>query len=84
MDLEQKVRQAFEREFAAERVELDIQGGVSGIVVADIFRGHESIDRQQMIYAALRKDGLSEEEIREVLMISALTPEEAASYSTSW
>ena len=81
MDLTQKVTLAFEKSFAAQRIELDANGGISGIVVAPIFRGHESLDRQQMIYAALRQNGLSEDEIREVLMISALTPEEAVGYS---
>ena len=81
MDLKKKVTRAFKKAFAAERIELDANGGISGIVVAPVFRGHESIDRQKMIYAALRQSGLSEDEIREVLMISALTPEEAVGYS---
>ncbi len=83
MDLEKKVSIALTEAFAAERVELDANDGISGFVVAAIFRGHESIDRQQMIYTALRAHGLSEDEIREVLMISALTPEEAVGYSVT-
>ncbi len=83
MDLEQKVTNALKRAFAAERIALDANDGISGIVVAKIFRGHESIDRQQMIYAALRQHGICEDEIRDVLMISALTPEEASGYSVT-
>jgi acid stress-induced BolA-like protein IbaG/YrbA len=82
MDLEQKVKSALTEAFAAERVELDAEGGISGIVIAAAFRGHESLERQTMLYAALREHGLNEDEIREVIMVSALTPEEAADYST--
>ncbi|MCA9113136.1 MAG: hypothetical protein KDA52_24505 [Planctomycetaceae bacterium] len=81
MDLKQKVTRALTDEFQADRIELDAEGGISGIVVAKRFRGHESMDRQRMIYAALRKHRFTDDEIRQVLMISALTPEEASSYS---
>jgi acid stress-induced BolA-like protein IbaG/YrbA len=57
--------------------------GVIGVVVSDQFRGVEPVERQVMIYKALRTPaaGLSEDEVRRVLAIAPLTPEEYVAYA---
>ncbi len=82
MDLREKVKLALECGLQAELVDLDEEDGISGYVVADSFRGRESIDRQTMIDKALRAapKKLSKAELRQVIAIAGLTPEEYSVY----
>ena len=78
MDLCKKVKLALEQYLHPERVKLDDENGISGYVVSPQFRGMESIDRQTLIDKALRDRSakLKPQELRRVIAIAALTPEE--------
>jgi hypothetical protein len=82
MDLKEKVTLALERGLGAEQVDLDDDDGISGYVVAEGFRGLESIDRQTMIEKALRSGPrkITKPEFRRVIAIAGLTPEEYLVY----
>jgi acid stress-induced BolA-like protein IbaG/YrbA len=73
-----KVKRALKRAFNPEIVNLEDDEGIIGVVVSDQFRRMESIDRQMSIDNALRDplSRLSEDEIRHVLAITPMTPEE--------
>jgi stress-induced morphogen len=77
-----KVRRALKRAFNPEIVNLEDDDGIIGVVVSDQFRGMESIDRQMSIDNALRDPlaQLSEDEIRQVLAITPMTPEEYVAF----
>ena len=78
MDLSEKVRQALVRALKPEQIILDAEGGISGYVVSKRFRRKEVLDRHMMIDKALRNPsaGLKPEEIRRVVLLVGLTPEE--------
>ena len=78
MDLKEKVRTILQDAFAPEQLVLDDADGLSGYVISETFRGYDSLDRQKMVDRALRAPaaGLSKAELREILVIAALTPEE--------
>lgn len=78
MDLKEKVETALRRYFHPEVVHLDNDEGISGYVVSPRFQKMPSLDRQMLIYSALRGSSvaLSEGDIRQVLAIAALTPAE--------
>jgi stress-induced morphogen len=80
VDVKEKVTAILQAEFAPEQLVLDDSDGLSGYMISTRFRGLESLDRQRMIDKVLRsKDAnLSKAELREILVISALTPEEHA------
>jgi acid stress-induced BolA-like protein IbaG/YrbA len=77
-----KVKRALKRAFSPEIVNLEDDDGIIGVVVSDQFRRMESIDRQMSIDKALRDPSarLSEEEIRQVMAISPMTPEEYVAF----
>ena len=54
--------------------------GFSGYITSVKFRGFDSLDRQKMLDKVLRapESGLTKPELREILVIAALTPEEQA------
>lgn len=76
MDIVDKVRNVLKGAFDAEYIRLEDDDGVSGFIVARMFTGMSAFDRQTKIDEALRRDSLTREEQRHVLMIAALTPEE--------
>ena len=80
MDLKEKVTAILQAAFHPEQLVLDDADGVSGFMVSEKFRGLDSLDRQAMIDKVLRaRDAhLSKAELREILVIAALTPEEHA------
>lgn len=80
MDLKEKVAAALRAAFEPEELVLDDSDGLGGYITSQKFRGLDSLDRQKMINRTLRAPaaGLSKEELREILVIAALTPEEQA------
>ena len=82
MDLVKKIRTALSRSFKPTVLEIEDDDGVIGVIVSDRFRQVESIDRQSLIQDALSKSltPLSMEEMRRVLAIAPMTPEEYIAY----
>ena len=82
METVRKVKRALKQAFSPEIVKLEDDDGIIGVVVSDKFRRMESIDRQTSIDNALRDPSarLTEEEIRQVLAISPMTPEEYTAF----
>ena len=80
MDLKEKVASLLRAAFDPEELALDDSDGLGGFVVSSRFRGLDSLERQKMINKIVRArdSGLSKEELREILVIAALTPEEQA------
>ena len=80
MDLQKKVERLLQAAFDPEEIRLEEDDGISGYVISRRFRGMESFDRQGMIYDALHDPSvdLQPSEIRQILAIAALTPEEFA------
>jgi acid stress-induced BolA-like protein IbaG/YrbA len=78
MDVREKVEEALRHAFDPEFIQLEDDDGISGYLVSSKFRRMEFIDRQTMIYEALRNSPirLKPGEIRRVVAIAALTPEE--------
>ena len=78
MDLKQKVTEALRRALHPDRIQLEDDDGISGIVVAAQFRRMPSLERQLLIHNALRGSSLkfTKAEIRQVLAIAGLTPAE--------
>ena len=77
-----KVKKALKRAFNPEIVNLEDDDGIIGVVVSDQFRCMESIERQMSIDNTLRDplSRLSENEIRQVLAITLMTPEEYVAF----
>ena len=82
METVRKVKKALKRAFSPEIVNLEDDDGIIGVVVSDQFRRMESIDRQMSIDNALRDplSQLREDEIRHVLAITPMTPEEYVAF----
>ena len=78
MDLLERVQHALEDSLHPDRITLEDDDGISGFVVSPRFRHMESIDRQTLIYDVLRtsSEQFDPGEIRRVIAIAALTPEE--------
>lgn len=78
MDLKEKVTEALRRYLHPDHIQLDDDGGISGIVLSPQFRGMPSLKRQTLIHTALRDSAikLTKAELREVLAIAGLTPAE--------
>ncbi len=78
MELKEKVTAILQQAFAPQELVLETDDGLSGYVISEKFRGLDSLDRQKMLDRALRAppNGLSKSELREILVIAALTPEE--------
>jgi acid stress-induced BolA-like protein IbaG/YrbA len=76
VDLKKKVTEALRRTLHADRVILEDDGGISGIVVSGEFQQLASLDRQQIIQKALQDSTLkfTKAELRQILAIAALTP----------
>lgn len=80
MDVKEKVATILRAAFEPEELVLDDSDGLSGYVTSSRFRGFDSLDRQKMLDKVLRapESGLTKSELREILVIAALTPEEQA------
>ena len=84
MDLQEKVTRILENAFHPEQIVLeDDDDGMIGYLISSRFSGMNSIDRQGLIYDALRakEANLSKAELRRILAISPVTPEEYAVHS---
>jgi acid stress-induced BolA-like protein IbaG/YrbA len=82
MDLREKVTDALRRNLDPADIRLKDDDGIYGIVVSDRFCDVTPLERQKLIYKALRSNsgGLSKDAIRRVLGIAALTPAEFAEH----
>ena len=82
MDVIKKVKTALNRYFHPDVLDLQDDDGIIGVVVSDRFRAMESLDRQTLIQDALRKSSptLSRDDMRQVLAIAPMTPEEYFAY----
>ena len=80
MDLKEKVATILRSAFQPDALVLDDSDGLSGYITYAKFRGFDSLDRQKMLDKVLRAtdSGLTKPELREILVIAALTPEEQA------
>ena len=80
MDLKEKVATFLRAAFQPDDLVLDDSDGLSGYITSTKFRGFDSLDRQKMLDKVLRapESGLTKPELREILVIAALTPEEQA------
>jgi acid stress-induced BolA-like protein IbaG/YrbA len=78
MDLKKKVTLALRRFLQPDDIQLQDDDGISGFVVSGQFRKMSSMDRQMLIHKALHDSAakVSAEELRNVLTIACLTPEE--------
>lgn len=78
MDVREKVLKALRERFEIDHARLDDDDGITGFVVSPGFQGMSSLDRQRQIDLALRQatERLSREDLRQVVMIAALTPVE--------
>lgn len=78
MDLQERLVFLLKNGLNAERVVLEDDGGISGVVVSPDFRGISAIDRQRRIDRVLRspQSGLTRAELKRILGIAALTPVE--------
>lgn len=82
MDVCKKIEHALARSLHPDHLELRENEGVIGYVVSSRFRRMESLDRQMLIDQVLRdsRNRLRAEEIKQVIAIVALTPEEFAGH----
>jgi stress-induced morphogen len=80
VDVKEKIAVVLQAAFEPEELVLDDSDGLGGYVISAKFRGFDSLQRQKMINKALRapSSGLTKAELREILVIAALTPEEQA------
>lgn len=80
MDIKEKVTRALRHRLRPEHLELEEDGGISGVVVSAEFQKMSAFDRQTLIFDALRDatPKLTKAELREVLAIAGLTPAEFA------
>ena len=80
MDLKDKVTKALQESLQPELIQLNDDDGVSGFVVAKRFQRMATYDRQSLIYDLLRSSRakLSKPELKRIVVIAALTPEEYA------
>ena len=83
MDLQEKVTSILQEAFQPEQLVLEDDDGITGYLISTRFSGMDSIDRQGLIYDALRakEANLSKAELRRILAISPVTPEEYAVHS---
>jgi hypothetical protein len=64
-------------------ISLRDEDGIIGVVTSRRFRNKDSMDRQDMIQETLLANGLTKEEMRRVLVIVAVTPEEEAAHTAT-
>lgn len=83
MELTEKIAGILQSSFNAEDVRVSDDEGITGFVISTAFQNLSSLDRQKLINGKLRakEGGLLPRELRRVLLISPLTPLEAAALS---
>jgi len=86
MELAERIRKALEnatsQEFTLKPIGDFDDDNFYAIVVSPAFRGVEGIDRQNLMWNALRAK-LGEEELRKIVALLASTPEEEAAMAES-
>ena len=78
VDTKEKVAEALRRSIVPDLIDLEDDGGISGIMVSASHRGLTALDRQRLIHKALHSASgkFSKAGLRQVLAIVALTPAE--------
>jgi acid stress-induced BolA-like protein IbaG/YrbA len=77
VDLVTKIASILKPALALERIYLDVEDdAITGYVVSKRFQGMSSLDRQKLLVKELKSAPapLTPEELRQILMIAALTP----------
>ena len=83
MAVRRKLKKLLKEQFPSpDNVEFRKGTPIVGIVTSKQFRRMDGMQRQDVIFDLLEKN-LTKEEQREVLMIVAVTPEEAIAYSAT-
>jgi acid stress-induced BolA-like protein IbaG/YrbA len=82
MDLKTKVTQALRQALQPERIQVDDENGIYGVVVSNQFSRMSSLDRQRLIDKTLRDPAvkLTKSELRRVFFIMTYTPAEYAAH----
>ena len=81
MAVARKLKRILEQAFPApDKVELRDKERIIGIITSKRFRRMDTMQRQDLIHELLSTN-LTKEEQREVLIIVAVTPEEAIAYA---
>ncbi len=77
MDLQEKLKRVLEAALKMTECHLETSatGRVGGLVVSEAFGGRSQVQRQELIWAELRKH-LAPEELIQVMALLTLTPEE--------
>lgn len=80
MDLKEKVAAVLRKALEPDGLVLEDEDGLGGYIVSAQFRGLDSLERQKLLDKLLRapEAGLSKADLRQILVIAALTPEEQA------
>jgi hypothetical protein len=65
------------------KIRLRDEDGIIGVVTSARFRNMDSMDRQDLLQDILLKHGLSAEEMRRILIIVAVTPEEETAHTAT-
>lgn len=80
--LSRKVTRLLQKTFTPpDKVSLKNEDGILGVVISSRFRGLDSIDRVNWIWDVLEKN-LSTAEVRKVVSIIAVTPEEEIAHTS--
>jgi acid stress-induced BolA-like protein IbaG/YrbA len=80
MDLKTKVTHALRQALQPERIKLDDEDGIYGVVVSRQFSRMSSLDRQRLIDKTLHDPALklTKSELRQIFLIVPFTPAEYA------
>jgi acid stress-induced BolA-like protein IbaG/YrbA len=80
VDLKEKVAAVLRKALQPQELVLDDDDGLGGYIVSEKFQGLDSLERQKLLDKLLRapEAGLSKADLRQILVIAALTPEEQA------
>jgi hypothetical protein len=63
------------------KVRLKDEDGLVGVVTSPRFRNMDIMDRQELLDELLRRHGLSDAELRRILILVAVTPEEEEAHT---
>lgn len=82
MALTQKLKRILKEEFPPpDTVTLRDENGIVGVITSERFRDMKTIDRQDLLNAVLASHHLKPEEMRRILILVAVTPEEEMAHT---
>ena len=84
MGLIRKLRRILAEAFPPPaKISLKNDDGIIGVVTSARFRNMDTLDRQNLLQDTLEAHGLSTDELRRILIIVAVTPEEEAAHTAT-